>query len=200
MRRRQADGALPRRSVFHLKRAQGRGFGEAVAFPRGAAGERFESLQYIHRQWRPAGDPHRHRGEVEILDLGMIDQSRVHGRHRRNHGDLFEGDVGEHPVRIEADVHHHLRTGGDSDHHEEGQAEDVEQRQDRQRLLRFFIGAEAVPVRVDIEHRAKVGVREHRPLRLAGGAAGILQHRDLVLERAVRVARERAVIGDQICG
>ena len=40
-------------------------------------------------------------------------------------------------------------------------------------------------------------MREHRPLRLAGGAAGILQHRDLVSERAVRMTNIGAVVGDQ---
>ena len=50
---------------------------------------------------------------------------------------------------------------------------------------------------IGVEHGAEIGVREHRALGIAGGAAGILQHRHLVRERAVRIANIGAVIGDE---
>src|ERR1700730_5776339 len=49
----------------------------------------------------------------------------------------------------------------------------------------------------DVEHRTEVGVSEHRPLGLAGSAAGILQYCDPVLELTVWVAVKRAVIVDK---
>ena len=53
------------------------------------------------------------------------------------------------------------------------------------------------PVIEDVDHGTEVRVRQHGPLGLAGGAAGVLQHGDLALERPVRVAREGAVIGEE---
>ena len=127
----------------------------------------------------------------------MVDERGVHGRHRGEYGDLLAGDVGEHPFRIEPDMQHRLRAVGDREQHDEGQSEYVEQRQYRERLVRFFVSPVSNPVIEDVDHGTEVRVRQHGPLGLAGGAAGVLQHGDLVLERPVRVAREGAVIGEE---
>ena len=138
------------------------------------------------------------RGEIEFLDLGMEDHGGVHGRHAGEHGDFFPRDIGERALGIETDVHHDLGAGGDRQQHDEGKAEDVEQRQHRQRLVLAVGHGVADPTVAHAHHGAEIGVGEHGALGLAGGAAGVLQHRHLVLERPMRVAAIVAVIGDEL--
>ena len=177
--------------------AERRGFGQAIALLRRLAGDGLEALQHVHRQRRAAGGPDRHRRQIKLLHPGMIDERRVHGWHRRESIDLLAGDVGQHPLRIEPDMQHKLRAGRDREQHAEAQAENVKQRQHRERPARFVVRAAPVPVGVNFQHRAEIGVRQHRALRLAGGAAGILQHCHLVPERPVWMAHADAVIVDQ---
>ena len=94
-------------------------------------------------------------------------------------------------------MQNYLRASGDREQHDKGQTENMEQRQHRKLLFRLFVRAKSVPMRVDAEHCAEISVREHGPLWLTGRASGVLQHRDLILDRAVRVASERAVVGDE---
>ncbi len=84
----------------------------------------------------------------------------------------------------ERQVHHH------------GHGEDVEERQHRQRAL--LTGAEAREPGHALAHvRHQIGVAQHRPLGQAGGAAGVLQHRDVA--RGVDLdGRHDAVVVDEI--
>ena len=74
------------------------------------------------------------------LDPRMVDQRRVHRRHAGEDRDLLARDVLQHAVGVEADMHRHLGAGGDRQQQDEGEAEDVEQRQHHQRLVVAFSG------------------------------------------------------------
>ena len=87
-----------------------------------------------------------------------------------------------------------------AEHEEHGQRVNMEQRQDAKRALLAFeqrVWSDVRRLQILRAGRAQVRVRQHRALRLAGRAAGVLDHRQCARQVAERVGLEAAVVVDE---
>ena len=175
----------------------GRRLGQAVGFGDVVPGHLLPALGHrlLHR--RAAADHHLHRGKIELVESGRV-QEAVEQRIDAGH------DAPLPPPELLDERRQVARVGDEHDQaaplHERqrrGQAEDVVQRQRRDDDFRAFLEAARDPHAGLLQVGEDVAVGEHRALRDAGGAAGVLQERDVVarhvdrLERRRRAARER---------
>ena len=129
-------------------------------------------------------------------DIALFDECGEHGRHAdEDRWSLAVDDVQD-LGGAETRQEDHFGANHEAEIHHRRHAEGMEERQHRDGLL----AARRDAWRPERElHRigVKIGVGQRRPLGMAGGAAGILQHRDVV-RRVDRSHLERAIIVDQV--
>ena len=108
----------------------------------------------------------------------MVQHGDEHGRHAGHHGRLRLVDQLHGVVEHEARHDHDLGAIGDGEVHHRGHGEDVEE---GQRCQHALVAGHQMrrPGRALPAVGGDVGVGEHGALGGAGGAAGILQHRDV---------------------
>ena len=175
---RQADRARPAPAAERVERADRARLGQAVALDQHAAGQALEGLLDGERQRRAARDAKAQAREIVLLEQLRAVDRREHGRHAEHHGRPLLGDHLEQLIEAEARQQDDLEAAGDADVHHPGHAEDVEQGQGADHLLLAGPGADrphADLPGVGVER----GVGQHGALGQAGGAAGVLQHRDV---------------------
>ena len=108
----------------------------------------------------------------------MADVDRRYGGEERRA--LLVDDL-EHGIQLEARQQDHLGAELDAEIHHHGHGEDVEKRQHADHDLAACLGIGHHHRR--LRHvRREVGVGQHRALRDSGGAAGVLKHRDIVVD------------------
>ncbi len=119
----------------------------------------------------------------------MIEQRLKHGRHAWQRRRAGPGDGREHLGRIEARQHHDLAAMRHGAIEHAGIGEDMEERQHAQDP----VGHAGIGIdRIDLPGIGRnVLMREHRALGPAGGAAGILDEREILLG----VERRQALLG-----
>ncbi len=198
---RNADGAAVGGARHRVAGRRGRGLRQAVAFADGA-------LRLLEPELGgAAGDGHAaaHRehevGPVDAVELRVVDHRIEQGVDGRQDVELVLGQFLEHRRQVTrvrdqhvgaADAHRH--------HHVHREREDVikRQRTDHRDLLagRYFLRDRCVPG-LDLQHVGDdVAVLEHRALAHAGGAAGVLQHRDVIALERRRLEGAAAALGD----
>ena len=121
----------------------------------------------------------------------------MHRRHADIDGDFLENDVFQRGGRVEARMQDDLGAQPQAQHEKHGKRIDVEQRQDAERALLAFaqrVWSDVRRLQILRASRAQVRVRQHRALRLAGRAAGVLDHRQCVRQVAERVGLKAAVV------
>ncbi len=177
---RQADRAWLHRPVERIAGRDRRGLRQAVALDQLAAGQLLEALLDLERQRRAARQAELERRQVEALELGVVDDRGEHRRHARHAGRLGRVDQLQGVVEHEARHDHDLGRQRDREVHHHGHREHVEERQRAHHALRRICamsGAQDDDLqRVHVD----VGVGQHGALGRAGGAAGVLQHGDVV--------------------
>ena len=130
----------------------------------------------------------------------MIEHRDKHRRHAGERGDLLLHQILDHRVDIEADVLIEFGADAHAEQHVDGQCVDVERRQHPEQTLIAFVQRRRIgPCRLDalIGCRCQIAMGQHRALRQAGGAAGILQQRDRIGQIGDRIAAVDAVVIEQ---
>ena len=125
----------------------------------------------------------------------------MHRRHADVDGDFLEHDVFRRGGRVEARMQDDLGAQPQAQDEDHGKRIDVEQRQDAEGALLAFdqrVWSDMRRLQILRAGRAQVRVRQHRALRLAGGAAGVLDHRQCVRQVAERMGLKVAVVVDEI--
>ena len=115
------------------------------------------------------------RGEVGLVERGMIEQHIDHGRHEQREIDPLARDGLEHRLRIEAFQHVHRAAAHQRRQHlGAGDMADRRHREIARRLGNFEIGQDRAG------EAAIFAVMAQRALGFAGGAAGVIQRGDIV--------------------
>ena len=162
--------------------AGGRRLGHAPAAAEALAGQLLEALGYLHRQRRAARGRIAQRGEIALVDVGRIGERDPHGGHAGEHGRLLDLDVVERRGHVEAHAQQQLVALAQAAQQHRGERVDVEQRQHADDLVLAGRGdaLRIAPGLVDRARGAEIAVGQHGALGLAGGAAGVLQQRDVI--------------------
>jgi hypothetical protein len=123
----------------------------------------------------------------------MVQQGREHRRHAAEDRRPVALDDLEHLARLEARDHRQRGARDQGDVHERAHAEDVEERQRRQRDV---VGADVGDVVTDARRGRDVGVGQRRALRAAGRARRVDDHGRVVIV-ARRDAHYRLGVGER---
>ncbi len=110
-------------------------------------------------------------------------------------------DVPQRGRRVEARMQDNLGAQAKAQYEEHGKRVDMEQRQHAKRTLLAFaqrVWSDVRRLQILRASRAQVRMRQHRALRLAGRAAGVLDHRQCVHQVAERIGLEGAVVVNEI--
>ena len=201
---RQADVAAVGGAVDRVAGRRRRGLRQAVALDDRAAGLLEPELggRALHRH--AAADRDHQAAPVDAGEVGVVGHRVEERVHRREAVELLALQLLEHGRQVarigDQDVgaaHAHRQ------HHVRVEAEDVidRQRADGDDLLavRDLLQRRLVPGLGLQDVGDEVAMQQHRALAHAGGAAGVLQHRDVVgadlgrLERLAAALRERVV-------
>ncbi|MCY1504929.1 hypothetical protein D9M68_391170 [compost metagenome] len=180
--------------------AGGRCFCHAPAFGQPGAGDGAEALADLHRQRRAARVAQLERVQVVLRRVGVADHRGEHGGHAAEGGELLLGDVAQRGLGVEAQVLHDLGRQAHAQQQVDRERVDVKRRQHREQPLGAHLqhGRRA---RLRDHHllagRRQVGVREHRALGQAGGAARVLQDGQRLARIADGVRRVAAVVVEQ---
>ena len=121
----------------------------------------------------------------------------MHRRHADIDGDFLVDDVSQRGGRVEARMQDNFGAQAQAEHQEHGKRVDMEQGQDTKRALLAFeqrVWSDVRRLQILRASRAQVRMRQHRALRLAGRAAGVLDHRQCVRQVAERMGLESAVV------
>ena len=157
-----------------------RGFRQTVPFAQVASEGALPLVDDFDRARRAAGVERAHVLEAEFLHAGMIEERDEHRRHRRKVGRPVLLDGRQHLFDIVLGQQHLQGAHPDALHHADGEGVDVKVRDDEQ-VARLAALPRAVHERLGLDHIGEeVPVREHRALRRAGGAACVLQDRQIV--------------------
>ena len=129
----------------------------------------------------------------------MLQDRGVERRHAGQEGRLLGREVGHDHVDVGPWIEDQLIAVAHRSQHDSRQRVDVEQRQDAHDLFRPRGGVGHGPGLALAHRRHDAAVRQHGGLGQAGGAAGVLQHRNLVPRVLVRgIGRVLAVVGHQV--
>ncbi len=176
VRIRQADGADLPLAATRVAVRHRRGLGEPVPLDHLAAGEPLEALLHLERQRRGAGDEGLDGAQVVLREVRRGADRHVDPRRARERLGPVLLDREEDVAEIEAWDQHERTGAGDAEVHHTGQAVDVEERHDREADLTVR-GPVPGPALQDV--RDECLVREHRALRRAGRASGVLEDREI---------------------
>ena len=190
-RQRQADGARFVHAVKRVHRHHARAFRQAIALHQNGGGRLAEALLQLNRQRRAARNAQPQRVKIALLQGGRVQHRRVHGRHARQHRHLMLANGLDRLPQLKLGQHHDHAANPRRHVENDGVGEHVEKRQCAQNSLRRSarLGIDRrYLLRVDRE----AGVGQHRALGLARGAAGILQHRQIVVR--VDLHRSRSAV------
>ena len=158
------------------------GLGHAPAALELHVGLALENPGDLDRQRRAAGPATDQRRKIAAFQIGKARDRDPHrgdaGKRRR----ALDLDVAHHGFDVEALVQRDqvaMLQAAQQDHR---QREDMKQRQHADHALDgvAFGARRLAPDIVDRHRRGQVAVAEHRALGQAGGAAGILQQRDVI--------------------
>ncbi len=156
-----------------------RGLGQAVALDQAAAGELLEGLGHFRRQLHRTRHADADRPEVVRGRAGVVQERLVDRRDPREHRRLLALDRLEHLRDVEARDQDQRAAEQQRAVQADGQPVGVEQRQHRQRDLAAR-GRAGVPEPVHVGVGDQVRVRQHGALGRPGGAARVLQQRQVV--------------------
>ncbi len=145
------------------------------------AGEPLEALCDFHRQGRAARAAQAQGRKVALLDSGHGGQRDPHGRHAGEHGDAPGFDVAHDLFGVEARPQQDFRSRVEPAQQHHAEPINMEERQHAHYPLARGDGPlRLLPDVVHREHGGEITVREHGALGQPGGAAGILQERDVI--------------------
>ena len=172
----QADGAVVFADVQRVGAHAGAGFGEAVHFHDGLAGERFPLFGHVFLHRHAAAQAQFPAGEVHALEVGVVEQGVEQGIDGGQHAhavffQLFNekfniARVGDEQV---------LRTDAGENHQVYREREHVVHRQRGYHQFAFN-GEIGLNPFFGLQHiGADIAVREDSAFGYAGGAAGVLQ-------------------------
>ena len=172
----QADAAAVCFDVQGVAADAGAGFGEAVGFDDGGAGDAFPFFGHGLLGGHAAAEGEAQVAEIEFGEGGVVDEAVEEGVHADKDADALFFHVAEkgfHVARVGDEDD--FGTGVGEDHEVHGEGEDVVEGQGGDDG--FFALAQAVFDPFGRLHHvgADVAVAEHRAFGHAGGAAGVLQ-------------------------
>ncbi len=136
----------------------------------------------LDRQRRAAGTAAHQRRQIAALEIGQACDRDPHRRHAGEGGGALDFDVAHHRFDVEALVQRDQIAALEAAQQDHGQGKDMEQRQHADHALdRIAFGLRLpAPDIIDRHRRGEIAMAQHGALRQAGGAAGILQQRDVI--------------------
>ena len=182
-RQHQPDRARLVRSLLGMRGAGRAGLGHAPAALQLHADPALEDPGDLDRQRRTARSDAHQRRQVALVEVGQARDRDPHGGNAGKIGGALDLDVAHHGFDIKTLVQRDQMAAPQAAQQHHGQREDVKQRQHADHALDRVVALGArrpAPDVVDRHRRSQIAVAEHRALRQAGGAAGILQQRDIV--------------------
>src|SRR6266700_3767021 len=179
----QPDRAGLVRPLLGMAGARRAGLGHAPAALQLHADLALEDLCDLHRQRRAAGAAGDQRGQVASVEIGQAGDRDPHRWDAGKGGGALDLDVAHHRFDIEALMQRDQMAAPDRAQENNGEREDVEQRQYADHAFDRIVALGArgpAPDVIDRYRRGEVAVAEHGAFRQPGGAAGILQQRDVI--------------------
>ncbi|MNG89782.1 hypothetical protein D3C79_486560 [compost metagenome] len=203
---RNPHGAQPRQLTVRVGAGHRRGFGQAIAFDDATTGQALPTFSGGLDQRGATGVGHLQRGEVQLPEARMI--------HQRDEQGVQPDQARKAPLAQLLDEARDIARVGDEyvvvagDHHAHairGEGIDVIERQRRDHHLLAILD-QLLPVRPKLGETGQhlqhvghqVGMGEHGTLGQPGGAAGVLQHGDVVEGQLHRFVTQLAPLAQHL--